>query len=159
MEDQAPSDIRTLVRAFYETYGRHDLDRLLATLDDDVRIYFPVDDEPKVGKDMIRPAWQLAFTVVIPDISQELHSIVVDGNQAAVRCTETGTVHIPEPSARKAGIAVKPRPYAMEMGSFFTFTDTGLISEIRSFWDTGRYADQLGIDIGIIQGMSRGSHA
>jgi ketosteroid isomerase-like protein len=159
METQHPIDVRALVDTYYETYGRHDLDQLLAMLDDGVRIHFPVDDEPKIGKDMVRPAWHLAFTVIIPDIRQELHSVVIDGNQAAVRFTETGTVHIPESSARKAGIAVKPRPYTMEMGSFFTFTDAGLICEIHSFWDTGRYADQLGIDIGIIQGMSRSGRA
>jgi hypothetical protein len=34
-----------------------------------------------------------------------------------------------------------------------------LISEIRSFWDTGNFARQLGIDIGIIQAMSRGTDA
>ena len=45
----------------------------------------------------------------------------------------------------------------MEMGSFYTFNSGGLISEIRSFWDTGNFARQLGIDIGIIQAMSGGS--
>jgi ketosteroid isomerase-like protein len=150
-------DIRRLVETWYETYGRHDLDGLLAMLDDDVRIYFPVDDKPKAGKDQIRPAWSLSFSTVIPDITQELHTIVTEGNRAAVQFTEYGTVHIPEDAARKAGLAVKPRPYAMEMGSFYTFTSQGLIREIRSFWDTGNFARQLGIDIGIIQAMSRGT--
>jgi ketosteroid isomerase-like protein len=159
MAPQQPQDVRALVHTYYETYGRHDLDRLLAMLDDHVRIYFPVDDRPKIGKDQIRPAWHLAFTVVIPDIRQELHSVVSDGNRAAAHFTETGTVNIPEPAATRAGIAVKPRPYTMEMGSFRTFTDEGMISEIRSFWDTGRYAEQLGIDIGIIQAMSRTGRA
>jgi hypothetical protein len=66
-------------------------------------------------------------------------------------------VHIPGEAARRAGLAVRPRPYAMEMGSFYTFNSGGLISEIRSFWDTGKFARQLGIDIGIIQAMSGGS--
>jgi hypothetical protein len=47
----------------------------------------------------------------------------------------------------------------MEMGSFYTFTSQGLIREIRSFWDTGDFARQLGIDIAIIRGMSRGTSA
>jgi hypothetical protein len=47
----------------------------------------------------------------------------------------------------------------MEMGSFYTFTGQGLIREIRSFWDTGNFARQLGIDISIIQAMSRGTTA
>ena len=64
---------------------------------------------------------------------------------------------IPEEAARKAGLAVRPRPYAMDMGSFYAFNSQGLIGEIRSFWDTGNFARQLGIDIGIIQAMSRGS--
>ena len=150
-------DLRRLVQTYYETYGRHDLEGLLAMMDDDVRIYFPVDERPKVGKDQIRPAWRLSFSTVIPDIRQELHTIITEGNQAAVQFTEYGTVRIPEDAARKAGLAVKPRRYAMEMGSFYTFTSQGLIREIRSFWDTGNFARQLGIDISIIQAMSRGS--
>ena len=55
-------------------------------------------------------------------------------------------MHIPEEAARKAGLAVRPRPYAMEMGSFYTFNRHELIREIRSFWDTGNFARQLGID-------------
>jgi ketosteroid isomerase-like protein len=152
-------DIRRLVETYYETYGRHDLDGLLAMMDDDVRIYFPVDEKPKTGKEQIRPAWSLSFNVVIPDIRQELHTIITEGDHAAVQFTEYGTVHIPENAARKAGLAVKPRPYAMEMGSFYTFTSQGLIREIHSFWDTGNFARQLGIDISIIQAMSRGTSA
>lgn len=152
-------DIRRLVEAYYETYGRHDLEGLLTMMDDDVRIYFPVDEKPKIGKEQIRPAWSLSFSTVIPDIRQELHAIITEGDLAAVQFTEYGTVHIPEDAARKAGLAVKPRPYAVEMGSFFAFTSRGLIREIRSFWDTGNFARQLGIDIGIIQAMSRGTNA
>jgi ketosteroid isomerase-like protein len=150
-------DVRRLVETYYDTYGRHDLDGLLAMMDDDVRIYFPVDDQPKVGKGPIRRAWSLSFGTVIPDIRQELRTVVTEGDHAAVRFTEYGTVHIPEDAARRAGLAVRPRPYVMEMGSFFAFTSRGLVREIRSFWDTGEYARQLGIDIGIIAAMSRGT--
>jgi ketosteroid isomerase-like protein len=151
--------IRRLVQTYYETYSRHDLDGLLAMMDDDVRIYFPVDEKPKIGKEQIKAAWSLSFSVVIPDIRQELHTIVAEGVHAAVQFTEYGTVHIPEDAARQAGLAVRPRPYALDMGSFYTFTSRGLIREIRSFWDTGNLARQLGIDIGIIQAMSRAATA
>ena len=82
--------VRSLVETYYETYGRHDLDGLLAMMDDDVRIHFPVDDKPKIGKEQIRAAWTLSFNVVIPDIRQELHTIVADGLHAAVQFTEYG---------------------------------------------------------------------
>jgi steroid delta-isomerase-like uncharacterized protein len=150
-------NVRSLVESYYETYSRHDIDGLLAMMADDVCIHFPVDEKPKTNKEQIRAAWTLSFNVVIPDIRQELHTIVADGNHAAVQFTEYGTVHIPEDSARRAGLAVEPRPYAIDMGSFYTFNSRGLISKIRSFWDTGNFARQLGIDIGIIQAMSRGT--
>ena len=150
-------NVRSLVETYYETYGRHDIDGLLAMMDDNVRIHFPVDEQPKTNKEQIRAAGTLSFNVVIPDIRQELHTIVADGDHAAVQFTEYGTVHIPEEAARRAGLAVRPRPYAMEMGSFYTLNNRGLISEIRSFWDTGNFARQLGIDIGIIRAMSGGS--
>ena len=82
---------------------------------------------------------------------------MADGNHAAVQFTEYGTVHIPEKAALKAGVEVRPRPYAMDIRSFYTFNRQGLYRAIRSFWDTGNFARQLGIDIGIIQAMSRGS--
>jgi ketosteroid isomerase-like protein len=151
------ADTAGRIRSYYESYGRHDLEALLAMMDEDVHIYFPVDDRPKVGKEPVRAAWTLSFTVVIPDIRQQLHTVITDGDHAAVRFTEYGTVHIPEEPARKAGLDVRPRPYAIQMGSFFTFTSQGLIREIRSFWDTGDFARQLGIDIAIIAAMSAGA--
>jgi hypothetical protein len=47
---------------------------------------------------------------------------------------------LPEKAAGKAGLAIRPRPYALDMGSFYTFNRRGLVREIRSFWDTGNFA-------------------
>jgi ketosteroid isomerase-like protein len=148
------ADLKEKVRTYYERYAAHDLDGVLDLMDEEIRIYFPIDDQPKVGKDQIRKTWRLSWNSVIPDIHPEVHDILVDGNRAAVQFTETGTVYIPEETMGQLGRAAAGRPYSNEIGSFFRFSDGGLIKEIRSYWDTGSYAKQLGIDIGVIQEMS-----
>ena len=153
-ESQFNIDLTTLVETYNTRYAKHDLAGLLAMMDDDIHIYFPIDEKPKVGKEQIRRTWELSFGKIIPDIRPEVHSIIVQGNRAAIQFTERGTVHVPVEAAKKLGIAPVGRPYITEIGSFFTFTPSGLIKEIRSYWDTGKYAKQLGIDIGIIQSMS-----
>lgn len=148
------SELRQRVNLYYQKYADHDLDGVLELMHENVRIYFPIDDQPKVGKEQIRKTWTLSWESIIPDIHPELHSVLVDGDRAAVQFTETGTVHLPEEATKQLGIATMGRPYSNEIGSFLRFSTDGLIEEIRSYWDTGSYARQLGIDISIIQQMS-----
>ena len=145
---------RQLVATYYERYAAHDLEGVLALMDEDIHIYFPIDEQPKIGKEQIRKTWELSWNSIIPDIHPVVHAIIAEGDRAAVQFTETGTVRIPEDAAKQLGISAVGRPYSNEIGSFFTFTESRLIKEVRSYWDTGNYAKQLGIDISIIQGMS-----
>ncbi|MFI6601465.1 nuclear transport factor 2 family protein [Nonomuraea sp. NPDC050536] len=51
------------------------------------------------------------------------------------------------------------RPYEMPMASVFHFDDNGLIKRLRSYWDTGSFAEQIGIDIGVIRSLQSRAHA
>jgi steroid delta-isomerase-like uncharacterized protein len=152
--DNSQATIKALVEEYYKAYSAHDLDGLLAMMDENIRIYFPIDPKPKTGKEQIKKTWAMSFNTVIPDIRQELHSVIVEDNRAACQFTERGSVWIPEEIAKQLNIPAIKRPYTTEIGSFFTFNKQGLIEEIRSYWDTGNFAKQLGIDISIIQSMS-----
>jgi steroid delta-isomerase-like uncharacterized protein len=146
-------NLEATVNEYWKAYNAHDLDALLAMMDENIHIYFPVDPKPKIGKEQIKKVWTLSFTTVIPDIHEELHTTIIEKDRAACRATESGSVWIPEEAAQQLGIPAMKRLYKIEIGSFFKFNEQGLIEEIHSYWDTGNFAKQLGIDIGIIQSM------
>jgi steroid delta-isomerase-like uncharacterized protein len=149
----------TLIR-FHEAYSRHDLDALLAHLADGVVIQFPTSPQPIRGKEAIRPAWSTVFSTVIPDVRQHGLSTLAQGSTAAAcEFVETGTLTIPPGIAESLGIAPGGRPYHLDMASFFHFDSQGLIDRIRSYWDTGSFAQQIGIDISVIRSLQAGAHA
>jgi hypothetical protein len=47
----------------------------------------------------------------------------------------------------------------MNMASFFHLDDDGLIDQIRSYWDTRSFADQIGIEMGLIRSLQARAHA
>lgn len=147
------------VNQFHQAYSRHDLEGLLAHLTDDVVIQFPTSPQPIRGKESIRPVWAEVLSTIIPDIQQELLSTVEQGRTVACEFTETGTLTIPAAAAESAGLSPDGRPYRLTMVSFYDFTVDGLIANIRSYWDTGSFAEQIGIDIAVIRAMQVREHA
>jgi hypothetical protein len=84
-------DLRRLVRTYYETYGRHDIEGLLAMMDDDVRIYFPVDEKPlPLGHRELRPATRHRYQHHPGDVPRR--ECV---NQATARGAFRGRVRLP----------------------------------------------------------------
>ena len=73
---QAPlarnAELRAPVESYYARYAKHDLKGLPGMMDDDIHIYFPIDEKPKVGKAQIRDTWGLSFGKIIPDIRPEV---------------------------------------------------------------------------------------
>ncbi|GAA4628295.1 hypothetical protein GCM10023196_044060 [Actinoallomurus vinaceus] len=147
-----------VIDRFHQAYSDHDIDGLLAYLAEDVTIQFPTGPEPIQGKDGIRPVWSMVFDTVIPDIRQEMLSTVTQGRMAACEFIETGTLTVPSGVAESLGLSSGGRPYSMKMASFFHFDDEGLIERIRSYWDTGSFADQIGIDISVIRSLQTRAH-
>ncbi|MEV0400931.1 nuclear transport factor 2 family protein [Actinoallomurus sp. NPDC050550] len=144
---------------FHRAYSDHDIEGALAYLAEDVVIQFPTSPQATRGKQSIRPVWSMVFTTVIPDIRQEMLSTVAHGRFAACEFVETGTLTVPSEVADPMGLSPGGRPYSMNMASFFHFDDEGLIDGIRSYWDTGTFADQIGIDIGVIRSLQARAHA
>jgi steroid delta-isomerase-like uncharacterized protein len=146
------------ISRFHEAYSRHDLDAVLAHLAEDVAIQFPTSPQPIHGRERIRPVWATVFDTIIPDVRQHGLSTLAQGNTAACEFVETGTVTIPPEAAQRAGLASGGRPYRLDIASFFHFNEEGLISRIRSYWDTGSFAEQIGIDIEVIRALQAGAH-
>ncbi|WP_214411017.1 nuclear transport factor 2 family protein [Sphaerisporangium fuscum] len=147
------------INQFHRSYSDHDIEGLLTHLAEDVTIQFPTGPQPIRGKKNIGPVWTMVFTTLIPDIRQELLSTVAHEQFAACEFIETGTLTIPAEAAGPLGLTPGGRPYSMNMASFFHFDDEGLIDEIRSYWDTGSFADQIGIDIAVIRSLQARAHS
>lgn len=146
---------------YWLAYSRHDLEAVLAYMSEDVVIQFPTSARPTQGKQHIRPVWSMLFSTIIPDVRQEVLTTTVQGDTVACEFIETGTLHIPQGAADSSPASLTPcgRPYTMDMASFFHFNNTGLIDRIRSYWDTGSFAEQIGIDISVIRSMQARAHA
>lgn len=144
-------DLRETVERFYRSYSQHDLEGVLALLSEDVVILFPTSSQPIRGRHRIRSVWSMVFSTVIPDVQQHELTTVVQGDLAACTFVETGTVVIPPDATSSLGIPAGGRSYRIDMAAFFHADGDGLIDRIRSYWDTGSYADQLGIDVSVIR--------
>lgn len=149
-------NLEDTMNQYWQAYSRHDLEAVLAYMSEEVIIQFPTSAQPSRGKDHIRPVWSMLFSTVIPDVRQEVVTTVIQGDTAACEFIETGTLHLPEGVAES--VSAGGRPYTMDMASFFHFDNTGLIDRIRSYWDTGSFAEQIGIDISVVRSMQSRAH-
>ncbi|MDB5054813.1 MAG: hypothetical protein JWM44_2863 [Bacilli bacterium] len=95
----------------------------------------------------------MSFGKVIPDIKDEVLKTVVQDDMVACQFIESGTLIIPPEIASSINIPTGNRPYKMRMATFFRFNAKGLIEEIHSYWDTGAFSKQIGIDISVIRSM------
>jgi ketosteroid isomerase-like protein len=153
-------DLCETIRQFHAAYSRHDLDALMAYLAPDVVIQFPTGPKPIWGRDSIRPVWAMVFSTLIPDVRQHgLTTVAHDDTAAACEFVESGTLTIPPDVAESLKLAPGGRPYRMDMASFFHRNSDGLIDRIRSCWDTGSFAEQIGIDITVIRSLQARAHA
>ncbi|WP_214325700.1 nuclear transport factor 2 family protein [Nonomuraea sediminis] len=144
---------------YWRAYSAHDLDAVLAHLAEGVLIQFPTNAEPIRGRSSIGRVWSMLFSTVIPDVRQDVLTTVVHDRSVACEFVETGTLTVPGELAESLNLPAGGRPYSMPMASFFHFDDDGLIDRIRSYWDTGSFADQIGIEIGVIRSLQARAHA
>jgi steroid delta-isomerase-like uncharacterized protein len=155
MESQNKQQI---IQSYWDAYNRHDLEAILNLFAEDVIIHFPTDQEPIVGKENMRKVWMMLFAKVIPDISEEVFSITLQGNRAACQAIERGTLNIPEEVERQMNLPAANRSYTMQVGSFFRFNEEDLIEEVWAYWDTYSFSQQIGVDISIIRTMQSRAH-
>jgi hypothetical protein len=141
------------IEKYWRAYNGHDLDAILTFMDEDVIIRFPTDPHPAQGKEQLRQRWTLMFTKVIPDISEEILTTVVQNNLAACEVIERGTFNLPPEAASTINISSFSRPYMMHLASLFRFNAKGLIEEIHSYWDTGTFSQQIGLDISHVRSL------
>ena len=96
------------------------------------------------SKDMIAKGFEM-FDKSLPDLKEEVVSIIAEGDSVACQVVETATFTGPMELPTGA-IAPTNRSYRLPVGSFFRVNDQGLIVEQRTYWDTADWAQQIGID-------------
>jgi ketosteroid isomerase-like protein len=133
------------VEAFWNAYNAHDLDALLSLADDDLVVRFPLSPEPISGKSEISAIWSLIFYQLVPDIRQEVVTILVNERSAACELIERGTVRVP--GACDAAALDPPRKYEQRIAAFLALNDQGRIDRLDFYWDTAAFARQLELNV------------
>jgi steroid delta-isomerase-like uncharacterized protein len=145
------------VERYWAAYNAHDLKAVLALLAKDVEVRFPTAPQPIVGRQVIGTVWEALFASVIPDIHEDIQTVAIDGNVAACEVVESGTVHLPQGLA--SGASATGRSYRMNLAAFFHFGSDGLMTQVRSYWDTGTFCEQLGIDLAVLRAAQAAARA
>ncbi len=136
-QSSAKTTVET-VEAYLKAWNGHDLDALLATLDEDVTVIVPSFPDPLRGKEQLRTLWGTLFNKVSPDVHEEVLTVIAQSDIVACECIETA-VFAPESINR---------PYRIRLGVFFRVNESGLIEELHSYWDTLSMSQQLGKNTG-----------
>ena len=132
------------VNAYWRAWTEHNLDGLLRLLAPDFVSRSSLSNGRPAGKDMIAKGFSM-FDKALPNLREEVVSIVAEGDRVACEVVETAT--FTGPMELSTG-AIEPtnRSYILPVASFFRINPSGLIAEQRTYWDTARWAEQIGID-------------
>ena len=85
------------------------------------------------------------FMKALPDLREEIVSVVAEGDKVACQIIETATFTGPM-ELPTGPVAPTNRAYTLPVASFFRLDAHGLLVEQRTYWDTADWAQQIGID-------------
>ena len=134
-----------VVKEFFDRWNKHDVDGAVALLDPKIVGSNPLVLQRTVGKEGARKGIE-AYNKAFPDLKMAITQIVVQGDTVALEEVETATFKEP---LEVATLALPPtnRSYELRVACFFRVTAGGLIAEMRNYWDTRTFFQQLGIDL------------
>jgi len=133
-----------IVKKFFDRWNKHDVDGAVALLDSEVVGSNPLVLQRKSGKEAVRKGIE-AYNKAFPDLKMEIMKIVAHGDTVAVEEVETATFNGP---LKVATLTIPPtnQSYELHVACFFRVNADGLIEEMRNYWDTRTFFQQLGID-------------
>jgi steroid delta-isomerase-like uncharacterized protein len=130
--------------SYWRAWSDHNLDHLLALLAPDFVSRSALSQYRPVNKELIAKGFKM-FDKALPDLREEVISVIAEGDQVACKVVETATFTGPMELPTES-IAPTNRAYKLPVGSFFRMNSQGLIVEQQTFWDTASWAQQIGID-------------
>ncbi|HXY87801.1 MAG TPA: nuclear transport factor 2 family protein [Candidatus Acidoferrales bacterium] len=133
-----------IVKKFFDRWNAYDVDGAVALLDSEVVASNPFALQRKIGKEGVRKGIE-AYNKAFPDLKMEITMIVAHGGIVALEEVETATFKGP---FEVATVTIPPtnRSYELRVACFFRVNVEGLIAEMRNYWDTRVFFEQLGID-------------
>ena len=134
-----------VVKKFFDSWNEHDVGSAVALLDSEVVGSNPLASQQKYGLEGFRKGIE-AYDKAFPDLNMEITKIVTHGDTVAVEEVETATFKAP---LEVATLTIPPtnRFYELRVACFFRVNAKGLIAEMRNYWDTRTFFQQLGIDL------------
>jgi steroid delta-isomerase-like uncharacterized protein len=134
-----------IVKKFFDQWNAYDVDGAVALLDSEVVASNPLVLQRRSGKEGARKGIA-AYNKAFPDLKMEITTIVAHGDTVAVEEVETATFKGP---LEAATLAIPPtnKSYELRVACFFRVNAEGLIAEMRNYWDTRTFFQQLGIDL------------
>ena len=139
----ADQDIIDLLREQIDAYGAGDIDRLAATVTDDI-IYNELGTGRRVeGRQEWLNIWE-EWRRVFPDIKGTIQSIIVSGNQVSAETTWDGTF---QGDLASPGGTIPANGNRMEQFhvAFFATVEEGKIKEESLYFDLQSMLQQLGV--------------
>jgi steroid delta-isomerase-like uncharacterized protein len=129
---------------YWRAWTDHDLERMLSLLAPEFVSRSSLSQGRPIGKDVIARGFKM-FDRSLPDLKEEVVSIMAEGDSVACQVVESATFTAPMELPTGA-IAPTNRSYRLPVGSFFRVNAQVLIAEQRTYWDTADWARQIGID-------------
>ena len=133
------------VKKYFDRWNKGDVDGTAAPLDSEVVVSNLFALQQKYGLEGFRKG-MAALTKAFPDLNMEITKIVAHGDSVALEEVETATLKGP---LEVATLTIPPtnRFYELRVACFFRVNAKGLIAEMRNYWDTRTFFQQLGIDL------------
>jgi steroid delta-isomerase-like uncharacterized protein len=133
------TDVRTVVRTYFEALGRRDREAPANWYASDGRgRFYGLRDEPQTREE-VGQFFRDLFDA-FPDFTLEILDLLVEGDQAAVRWRATGTFNGPA-----SFLGLRPTGQRMDLeGVDIVHVRDGKIARIDAFTDTSEMARQLG---------------
>jgi steroid delta-isomerase-like uncharacterized protein len=132
------------VRSYWRAWSDHDLDRVLALLARAFVSRSSLSQGRPADKGLIARGFKM-FMKALPDLREEIISVVAEGDRVACQIVETATFTGPM-ELPTGTVAPTNRAYTLPVAPFFRLDTYGLLIEQRTYWDTASWAEQIGID-------------
>lgn len=122
----APADPDTsainerLIRSLFQAFNRHDVEGIAALYAPDAYVMSSDFTAPRHGREGVRKTYSELFSQ-LPQIDDEVKTLIVKGDEAAVEFTSTWSANGPVPAGE------------LEIATFFKFKDGQIISDITYF--------------------------
>jgi steroid delta-isomerase-like uncharacterized protein len=132
------------ISSYWRAWTEHNLESLLCLLDPEFTSRSSLSQGRPASKDMIAKGFKM-FDKALPNLKEEVVSIVAEENRVVCEVLETATFS--GPMELPMGVIIPTnRSYKLPIASFFRINSQGLILEQRTYWDTADWAQQIGID-------------